>query len=212
MTMEALHSFVDDLVSGDSACSGFIGPLPNTSRFLGDGMYVSGGLSTDATLPIMVRCVYPKNTQSRHAVIHMKISMSQEALAAKLYEVFEIKETKGIITNCIVAYQSEESSQFAATGLPTPETNAENLLRGSHFGRVLELLGTTKCGILELVVVAEEQFILCPDCGHLLNADPATLERVREQCIDVKWRCFGCLSEIDHLSLLRNGQVDASQG
>lgn len=215
--MEALHAFVNDLASRDPASSGFIGPLPITSRFLGDAIDVHGGDSIDKIYPIMVRCVWPPDTQSRHAVIHMKLPVSEEALASRFYQSFDIKATKGIIFNTIPVFISEENSPAATTGLPTVNNNPGNQDSSPHFVETLKLLGTTKCGILDLVVVAEEQIALCHDCDHKRIVDTATLRRAHERCINVGWRCCECferlgrLWEIDVLSLPRTGKARTSR-
>ena len=166
----------------------------------------------------MVRCVWPPNTQSRHAVIYMRLPVSEDALASRFHQSFDIKATKSIIFNTIPVFLSEDNYPVTTTGLPTLNADAGNRDSAPHFVETLELLGTTKCGILELVLVAEEQVALCQDCGHRRIVDTATLERVRERCINVKWRCFECferlgrLLEIDVLSLPRTGQIPASRG
>ena len=100
MTIEALHSFVDMLASRYAATSCFIGPLPITSRFLPVEFHVEDGLYI--ARPVMVRCVFPPNTQSRHVVVKMKSSTSEAALAAKLYGTFDIQATGGVITKCLL--------------------------------------------------------------------------------------------------------------
>ena len=176
MTIEGLHSYVDDLASRDTLSSDFIGPHANTSRFLGSVICATGRLSDETMLPIMVRCVFPPNTQSRHAIIHITLSTKPEALAAKLYEMFDLKLLKGILVDT-----------FTQTAYNDKMADAETL------ERALELQGTIKCGILVLKVISEEQFAVCPNCNHHAHPDTATLQRVRSRFIDVQRLCVRCL-------------------
>ena len=176
MTIEGLHRYVDYLASRDTLSSDFIGPHANTSRFLGHAACLPEGFLVETMLPIMVRCVYPPNTQSRHAVIHITLSTKPEALAAKLYEMFDLKLLKGILVDTVTQTAYDDKMADAET-----------------FERALELLGTIKCGILGLRVISEEQFAVCPSYNHQANPDTATLQRVRSRFIDVRRLCVGCL-------------------
>ena len=195
MTIQALHGYVDSLASRDSVSPGFVGPSPINSRFLGDIPYISETSSTDTAFPIMVRCVYPPDTQSRHAVINLKLSMSENALASKLYEVFDLKPTKGIITSCVVVLVHELWT-FTANGPPTLATGADTQVSTGDFAQTLEVLGSTKCGIVELDVISEKEYTLCPNCGHQINADAAMLQRVRLRCINVRRHCDRCSMDL----------------
>ena len=95
MTIQALHGYVDALASRDPFLPGFVGPVPISSRFLGDEPYSPDMSSDHDSFPVMVQCVCPPDTQSRHALIHIKLSMSETALASKLYEVFDLKPLEG---------------------------------------------------------------------------------------------------------------------
>ena len=117
MTIQALHGFVDALASRDPFSQGFVGPVPISSHFLGDKPYSSDQSSNHDSFPIMVRCVYPPDTQSRHAVICIKLSMSEKALASKLYEVFDLKPTRGIIKSSVIVLVKELWT-FSANGPP----------------------------------------------------------------------------------------------
>ena len=176
MTIEGLHSYVDYLASRDTLSPDFIGPHANTSRFIGNATCLPEGHLDETVLDIMVRCVFPPNTQARHAVIHITLSTEPEALAAKLYEMFDLKLLKGILVDTVTHTAYNDKMDDAET-----------------FERALELLGTTKCGILGLVVISEEQFAVCPSCNHQANPDTATLQRVRSRFIDVRRLCVGCL-------------------
>ena len=191
MTIEALHGYVDSLASQDLLSSGFVGPKPTTSRFLGDKPYIAEESSLDSSFPLMVRCVYPPDTQSRHAIINISLSMSEKALASKLYEVFDLKPTKGIITSSDVVLIGELWT-FPATGPPTLATGANTQVSTSDFGKTLEVLGSTKSGIVELEVISELEYTLCPSCGHQGNADAAMLPLVRLRCINVERQCIRC--------------------
>ena len=192
MTIQALHAYVDALVAQDNVSPGFVGPVPITSRFLGEIPYTLDDSSEDTSFPIMVRCVYPPDTQSRHAIIHIKLSMSEKALAAKLYEVFDLKGVDGIITSTDIVLIGE-LWKFSATGRPTLRTGANTQVSTSDFGKTLKVLGSTKCGIVELDVISEDEYTLCPTCGHQGNADAAMLQLVRRSCIYVQRQCLQCV-------------------
>ena len=186
MAIEALHRFVDYVSTKDPVSAGFIGPRPITSRHLYPETHIEagGGLLSQTAHLIMVRCVFPPNTQSRHAVIHMKLSMIEEQLASKLYEMFDLEATKGIIT---------ESVSVWSPGLLSAPRRMEF---ARHFNKGVALLGTTKGGILELKVISERQFAVCPRCNHQGIVDAAMLQRLRERCIDVRRLCIGCLQQL----------------
>ena len=195
MTIQALHGYVDALVAQDNVSPVFLGPVPITSRFLGEIPYTLDDSSEDASFPIMVRCVYPPDAQSRHAVIHIKLSMSEKALASKLYEVFDLKEIKRVITSSDVVLIGE-LWKYPATSPPTLRTGADTQVSTSDFGKTLEVLGSPKCGIVELDVISEKEYTLCPTCGHQGNADAAMLQLVRRSCIYVQRQCLQCVMNL----------------
>ncbi|CAD6568646.1 MAG: hypothetical protein ASARMPREDX12_001615 [Alectoria sarmentosa] len=162
--------------------------------------------------------VFPPNTQSRHAVIHMKISMTEEDLASTLYETFDIAATGGVITNTLSVWIEGLCLFTNMPGAPTLVTGAGNLVSARNFGKGIELLGATKGGIIELVVLSEQQFARCPDCNHQGLANAVMLQRVRERDIDVGRLCVGCLQQsgvpsgTDEVILRGEIQVQAIRG
>lgn len=77
----------------------FIGPHrpPPSSTFIGQRWLV-GGPPNETTVRIMFHCVLPAHDESRHVLIHMKPSISEEALALKLCKVFDTRATGCFIT------------------------------------------------------------------------------------------------------------------
>ncbi len=56
-----------------------------------------GGPPNEITVRVMFHCVLPAQNESRHVLIHMKPSVSEEALAMKLCEVFDTRATGCVI-------------------------------------------------------------------------------------------------------------------
>ena len=155
----------------------------------------------------MVRCVFPPNTQSRHAVVHMKLSMTEEKFASKFYEIFDIGATGGVITTTLSVWILDRyplTNTPGATALITGTANRDSARSFS--------------GIYELVDISEQQFALCPNCNHQGVADAVTLQHVRTRCVDVRRLCIGCLqqrgypSDVDEVTLLGDVQVQAIRG
>lgn len=192
MTIEALHGYMDVLATRDSAASS----VPNdafttTSRFLGSVTYTSDILPGETTYQVMVRCVYPPNTQSRHAVICVRPSTSEWEIAWSLYHVFGIRLNGGVIMNVASVWMKAVCSP-TNNGPPTLITSPGNPVNRRNLANILELLGTTKQGILQLAVISEEEFALCPSCNQQGIADPAMLQRLLTRCIDVRRVCVQC--------------------
>lgn len=108
------------------------------------------------------------------------------ANTSRFYQSFDIKATKGIIFNTVPVFISDENSPATTTGMPTLNTDAGSQNSAPHFVETLELLGTTKCGILELVVMAEERLAICHDCVNRRIVDTTTLRRAYERCINLE--------------------------
>ena len=77
-------------------------------------------------------------------------------------------------------------------GSPTLITSPGNPVNRRNFANILELLGTTKQGIIELAVISEEEFALCPSCNQQGIAGPAMLQGLLTRCIDVRRVCVQC--------------------
>lgn len=94
-----LHRFVMDVAANrvgiPALPSGFIGPARPTSTFLGEETILAGPAS-EPTVQIMFRCTWGPSTQSRHVLITMNPSMSEQALALSLCQVFGIPTTGGV--------------------------------------------------------------------------------------------------------------------
>lgn len=129
-------------------------------------------------------------------MIRLKLPVSEEALALNFHQSFDIKPTKGIIFNTVPVFISKENYSVTTTGLPTLNTDAGNQHSAPHFVETLKLLGTTKSGILELIVLANEQLAFYHNCDNRRIVDAVTFERARERCINVQWRCVACVSSI----------------
>ena len=195
MTIEALHGYMDVLATRDSAASS--GPdhaVTTTSRFLGSITLTSEIIPGERTYPVMVRCVYPPNTQSRHAVIYARLSTSEWEIALSLYDIFGISAKGGVIMNIASVWMKAVRSS-TTNGPPTLITSAGTPLSRRNFADFLELLGTTKQGIIEVEVISEEEFALCPSCNDQGTADPAMLERLLTRCIDVRRVCVQCAQQ-----------------
>ena len=83
----------------------------------------------------------------------------------------------------------------STNGPPTLITGAGNPVTSSNFAATLQLLGTTKQGIIEINVISEEEFALCPSCNHQGIADSAMLQRLLTRCIDVRRLCTRCAQQ-----------------
>lgn len=75
--------------------SAFIGPARPTSTFLGEETIVVGPV-TETAVPIMFRCVWGPGSPSRHVLVRMKPSVSEEALALRLCQIFGIPTTGNV--------------------------------------------------------------------------------------------------------------------
>lgn len=196
LTIDILHRYVDILASHDPQSPGIIGPCPVTSIFLGHKYIATGD---GPALPIIVRCVWPPNTASRHAVIRMKPSVPEQALAAKLCETFEIPTTGGVITNTGFSWISglcpfEDTTDPLDPATATSKRRPAKLTRRPEFAECIERLGAGKGGIIELVVKSPQQFAVCSRCRNYQGtADAAMLQRVRDWCLDVQSLCPGCM-------------------
>ena len=79
-------------------------------------------------------------------MVNMKASMSEEALATKVSQTFDVEATGRAIKTSLLTWSEG------------------NPVSVRDFAEAIELLGTTKCGIIELVVISEQQFAHCPNC------------------------------------------------
>ena len=97
-------------------------------------------------------------------MVNKEASMSEEALATKLYQTFDAKATGGGITSSLLTWSE---------GNPVSEFD---------FAEAIELLGTTECGVIELVVIFEQQFAQCPNHIPLIPwCAPRSLHLEREK-------------------------------
>ena len=104
--MERLHQYICqqafDRAQKPSLPAGFIGPIrpPPTSNFIGQ-RWLKEDPSSGPIVRVMFSCDSPHDGVSRHALIHLKSSVTEEALATKLCQVFEVPTNGGVITKTI---------------------------------------------------------------------------------------------------------------
>ena len=177
--MLELQDFVDDVASKDTPSSDFIDPRPNNSRFLSGDKYMDE-LVSEAERPIMFRCGFPPNTQSRHAVRYVTSSISEKSVALKLYETFDIEATGGVITDLLSGWIEGPDLSNAGPGRQLPSLV---LVSASTSLRCIDILAMTKDGIM--VVISEQKSALCPECVHEGNADANVLQHLRVRWIRV---------------------------
>ena len=154
-TMETLEDFVQYLASRDPISPDLMGPRSVISRLVEGNWQVDGGDPAETARPIMVRCVFPENTSSRHAVINIKLSMSGEAWAAKLYEVFDIESMGGVIVKSLSVWKEGRNPFSNASNAPNLVTRDGK--RVGNFAKALELIDKTKDGVIQLKVISEEK-------------------------------------------------------
>ena len=105
----------------------------------------------------------------------------------------------GIITSFVIRLIGELWT-FPVTGLPTLPTGADTQVGIIDFCKTLEVLGSTKCGIIELDVISEKEYSLCPNCGHQTDADTTMLQLVRRSCINMRRQCVQCVMNLGVVS------------
>ena len=127
--------------------------LPNSSRWNSHRRR-----SRKTAHPIVGRWVFPPNNQSGHAVIQMKLSMCEEDLASKLYEIFDIKANGAIITDYSSVF-IEGLCLFTNTpGAPTLITGTGNLViayiwaKGNRVARYYKVWDHRACRQLEVAI------------------------------------------------------------
>ena len=76
---------------------GSIPPPPPSSTFIGE-RWLNEGPPSEPVVRVMFRCVSPPESASRHVLLHMKPSVTEESLAMKLCQIFEIPANGGVIT------------------------------------------------------------------------------------------------------------------
>ena len=101
--MEKLHQFICqqafDRAHKPSLPAGFIGPIspPPSSTFIGQ-RWLKEGPPNEPTIRVMFRCQSSPNGGSRHVLLHLKPSVTEESLATKLCQIFEVPANGGVIT------------------------------------------------------------------------------------------------------------------
>ena len=104
--MEKVHQYICqqafDRAQKPTLPAGFIGPIPPppTSKFIGQ-RWLKEDPPNEPTIRVMFRCDSPPNGGSRHALLHLKSSVTEESLAAKLCQIFEVPANGGVITKTI---------------------------------------------------------------------------------------------------------------
>ena len=67
----------------------FIGPARPTSAYLGEVTMIAGP-ENETAVRVMFRCVWGPRAPSRHVLVWLKPSVSEEALALRLCQIFDI--------------------------------------------------------------------------------------------------------------------------
>ena len=74
-----------------------------TSLYLGEETIV-GGPENEAAVEIMFRCVRDRGTESRHALVSMRPSISEHTLALRLCQIFDIPITGDVTLEPVVKW------------------------------------------------------------------------------------------------------------
>ena len=104
--MQKLHQYICqqafDRAQKPSLPAGFIGPIspPPTSNFIGQ-RWLKEDPSSEPLVRVMFWCHSPHDGGSRHLLLHLKSSVSEESLATKLCQIFEVPANDGVITKTI---------------------------------------------------------------------------------------------------------------
>ena len=110
--MERLHQYICqqafDRAQQPSLPTGFIGPVspPPTSKFIGQ-RWIREDPPNEPTIRVMFSCHAPQNGGSRHVMIHLKSSVTEESLATKLCQIFEVPANGGVITKTVPRFMPE---------------------------------------------------------------------------------------------------------
>lgn len=122
--------------------------------------------------------------------------MSEKALAFQLYGTVHGEASGSIFTEPLSVWVEGLCSFPNKPGPPNLITGAGNLVSVRNFAKSNKLLGTStkKSGIIELVVIPEQQFVLYPSSSHQVIPDTAVLQRVRMRCKVRRFRQPGARS------------------
>ncbi|KAL9065711.1 MAG: hypothetical protein Q9161_008046 [Pseudevernia consocians] len=167
--------------------SAFIGPARPTSTFLGQETIVAGPVSETA-VPIMFRCVRGPGSPSRHVLVMMKPSVSEEALALHLCQIFGIPNTGNVAIEPVFKWMPGlmpygggilkwmPGLMPAGGGMDKGKSFSNNLFETVlcadyppviPFAEVIRTLGSTMSGIIDIdVLICEEQLGNCTVCDN----------------------------------------------
>ena len=104
--MERLHQYICqqafDRAQQPSLPAGFVGPIlpPPSSQFIGQ-RWLTEGPPYEPTIQVMFSCHSLQDSSFRHVLIHLKPSVTEESLAMKLCQIFEVPANGGVITKTI---------------------------------------------------------------------------------------------------------------
>ena len=110
--MEKLHQYICQQafyrVQRPDLPAGFIGPIPPppTSKYIGQ-RWLKDGPANEATVRVVFYCESPHNGESRHVLLHLKPSVTEESLATKLCQIFEVPANGGVITRTMPRFMPE---------------------------------------------------------------------------------------------------------
>ena len=111
--MQKLHQYICqqafEHAQTPSLPNNFISPIrpPPTSTFIGQRWLKEDHPPNEPTVRVMFRCESPPSGGSRHVLLHLKASASEESLATKLCQIFEVPANGGVIAKTIPQFMPE---------------------------------------------------------------------------------------------------------
>lgn len=136
--------------------SAFIGPARPTSTYLGEETVLAGP-SSETAVPIMFRCVWGPGNHSRHVLVRMKPSVSEQALGLRLCQRLDIPTTGAVTIEPVIKwipglmpYTSGIDKGKPLSNNPLVTVPRANWLLVLLFAEVVQALGSSLSGIVDL--------------------------------------------------------------
>ncbi|KAM0799450.1 hypothetical protein BDR22DRAFT_890346 [Usnea florida] len=168
------------------------------SLYLGEET-ITGGPGNEAAVEIMFRCVRDRGTESRHALVSMRPSVSEHTLALRLCQIFDIPIT-GDVT--LRACGEVAAGNHTKGGMDRDRHISHNLLDGVHytnetlalpFAELAKIIHATMSGIVDLnIIICEEESGGCARCQHKAALDLIAMRDARTWDIGYITLCIAC--------------------
>lgn len=159
---------------------------------------IATGPTSEALIPIFFRCTWPVGSDSRHKLMWMRPSLSDEEFGTAINDAFDVIGAAGAIQRTTAVWLA--SNPFTdltpfATAARDEVKRTVGLTNPPTCPQTVKMMGEAMNGFMQVVVEPLQDATKCRLCGQRRPVSQHKLDLLRKSAFGIAVFCTACVQE-----------------